>query len=141
MKICLIACRKEKLPHAAPAKDLYQALQFKKSRRWVEATFDRWYIVSGKYGFVDPEEVLEPYDLSLLQVPKSERLEWSERVSEAILDATEPGDEITFLAERTYHEHVIPVLKEAGRKVETPTAGLSSGAIHRWLNERLAELE
>ena len=81
MRICLIACRKEKLPHAAPAKDLYQSLQFKKSRRWAEATFDRWYIVSGKYGFVDPEEVLDPYDLALQRVPKAERLKWSERVS------------------------------------------------------------
>jgi hypothetical protein len=49
-------------------------------RAYVERTSDRWFILSAKLGLVDPDTVLEPYDVTLDSVTPAERRAWSERV-------------------------------------------------------------
>jgi hypothetical protein len=51
---------------AAPAGDLYVSSLFMGRRRFVEASCDRWFILSALHGGVDPDEVIEPYDESLV---------------------------------------------------------------------------
>jgi hypothetical protein len=63
--ICLVGCSKRKLSYAAPAKDLYRSTLFQLSRRWAELYADAWAILSARYGVVDPEKVIEPYDTTI----------------------------------------------------------------------------
>lgn len=79
--IALIACVKDKLDHPAPAKDLYQGNLF---NNWLKDVKDRniseYYILSGKYGLLLPNEVIEPYDLNLGEQSLEFQSAWSENV-------------------------------------------------------------
>jgi hypothetical protein len=71
---------KSKLPHAAPAQDLYTSALFRGARCSVERSCDRWFILSAEHGLVKPVEVLEPYEKTLTTASPSERRLWSQRV-------------------------------------------------------------
>lgn len=85
-KIALIACVKEKRTVAAKALDLYLGGDFK---TWVEDArnhqVDQLYILSGKYGLLLPDQVIEPYDLNLNSVSEAELAEWGNRVISRLL--------------------------------------------------------
>ena len=61
----VIPCAKEKLPHAAMAKDIYITQPFKRAKRLVESCGVDWFIFSAKYGLLYPTSVIEPYDLTI----------------------------------------------------------------------------
>lgn len=61
----LVSCGNRKLDHPAPAKDLYVGSYFKSARRAAESTGQPWLIVSAKYGIIDPETVIAPYDATI----------------------------------------------------------------------------
>jgi len=58
----LIGCGARKLPHPAPARDLYTGSLFRAARSYAEASGLPWMILSGLHGLVAPDQVLEPYD-------------------------------------------------------------------------------
>ena len=88
MRIGLVGCTKSKLDRAAPARDLYSPSALFRGRLvYVERTCERWYILSAKYGLVAPEDVLEPYDETLVGKPIGFKRTWSLRVMEDIRQA------------------------------------------------------
>jgi hypothetical protein len=92
VRVGLVGCVKRKGPVAAPAGELYVSPLFAGRRRFVEASCDRWFILSARHGLVDPDEVVEPYDESLVAAGVGERHAWAERV---LIDAPAehtPGD-------------------------------------------------
>jgi uncharacterized protein DUF6884 len=80
VRIGLVGCVKSKGLAAAPAADLYVSPLFVGRRRLVEETCDRWFILSALHGLLDPDEVLEPYDQSLVEAAVGERRAWSQQV-------------------------------------------------------------
>lgn len=79
--IALVACVKDKLDHPAPAKDLYQGNLF---NSWLQDIKNRniseYYILSGKYGLLLADEIIEPYDLNLGEQSQEFQSTWSENV-------------------------------------------------------------
>jgi hypothetical protein len=71
LTVGLVRFVKTKLHTPTPAQDLYTSAVFVGRRAWVEQSCDRWFILSAKHGLVDPEQVLEPYDESLVGKPRS----------------------------------------------------------------------
>jgi hypothetical protein len=63
--IGLVSCCGKKVGHRAPAQELYASSLFKKSRAYVEARCDRWFVLSALYGVVAPTEVIDTYDVTL----------------------------------------------------------------------------
>jgi hypothetical protein len=55
-----------KRPGAGPtaARDAYTSSHFKAQRRYAEARGDRWVILSAKYGYLDPRNPIEDYDVT-----------------------------------------------------------------------------
>jgi hypothetical protein len=82
--ILLLGCGKSKLDHPAPAGDLYTGPVFRARRAYAEATGLRWYILSAKYGLLDPDEMIGPYDVCLARQPVSYRRCWAEQVAEQL---------------------------------------------------------
>jgi hypothetical protein len=83
-QIALIGCSKQKLDYSAPAKELYQGSLFKAARKYVEAKGYEWAILSAKYGLVDPNRIIEPYNQRLpILTPKSRPIlfAWGSRVN------------------------------------------------------------
>jgi hypothetical protein len=82
--IGLVGCVKEKASVARPAKDLYLSSLFRGRRAYVEHSCNEWWILSALHGLVHPDDVLDPYDLALKGVSRSEKKEWSAKVLQAI---------------------------------------------------------
>jgi hypothetical protein len=55
--VVLVGCVKTKLPHAAPARDLYTSSLFRGRRRYAEQTQRPWFILSARWGLLAAEEV------------------------------------------------------------------------------------
>lgn len=57
-----MACSKRKRPARCAASEMYQGAAFRKG--WELAQRNGWqvYILSAKYGWLDPSEVIEPYE-------------------------------------------------------------------------------
>ena len=78
--LCLVSCVSVKQHAPVPAKDLYISPWFRKARACVEALGCPWYILSAKYGLVDPNETIEPYEKTLKTMRAGERWEWARGV-------------------------------------------------------------
>ena len=131
----LISCVKSKGPKATEAKDLYDSALFAKSRKFVEQRCDSWFILSAKYGLVEPVMVIEPYEDTLNKKSRRERDEWADRVWAVLRQRLNPGDQVTVLAGKRYREKLMPLITAHGCQVDVPMEGLSFGRQLRWLNE------
>ena len=125
--IGLVACCKTKLPEPTRAEELYCSPLFRKARAYCLARYRRWFILSAKYGLVDPGQVIAPYDCTLLDQNKQARAEWGQLVIRqlAALGLTKE----TFAA----HAGKVYVAPLSGKlRIETPLAGLGIGKQMAW---------
>ena len=54
--------------------------RFRKMRTLVEAQDWPWFILSAKYGIVDPEQMIEPYEKTLNKMGVADQRDWAERM-------------------------------------------------------------
>lgn len=130
MRIGLVGCVKTKRVCAAAAKDLYISPLFKGRRQFVERSCDRWFILSALHGLVPPEQILEPYDETLVATPRGHRRLWAERVLHQIDDVLGNihGDQFELHAGADYLAFGIEGgLTARGATVDNPVRGLSQG--------------
>lgn len=135
----LISCASKKHAIATQAKDLYRSALFAKSREFVEQRCDSWFILSAKYGLVEPSEVVEPYNETLNLKSRVERDEWAEIVWASLLQRLRPDDHVTILAGERYRERLVPRLATYGCHVDVPMQGLGIGRQLQWLSRQLAQ--
>ena len=135
----LISCVSKKRPYAAEAKNFYDSALFTKSREFVEQRCDSWFILSAKYGLVEPSEVIEPYEETLNNKSRREREEWAEGVWEVLRHRLRPDDHVTILAGERYRENLVPLMVEYGCQVDVPMKGLGIGRQLQWLSRHLVQ--
>ncbi len=131
-RIALVACGKGKLDRPAPARELYNGVLFRKASAYCEATSDRWFILSAKHGLIDPETIVEPYDLSLSHLDHGERRAWAERVVADLRNRGLMGAEFHLHAGEKYARPLEPLLGE----VDRPLRGLGIGRQLAWYRSR-----
>lgn len=68
--VLILGCVKTKGPVPAKAKDLYISPMWTKRRRYAEATGKPWFIYSAEHGIIEPEMVIEPYDVAMSGLPR-----------------------------------------------------------------------
>lgn len=119
--IVVIGCGAAKLGHAAPAAELYTGQHFKVCRSTAEALAAPgcWFILSARYGLVEPTAVLEPYELRLGQ-PGA--VQWPV-VRRQALRLGVFSDRVTALCGTPYAD----LLEHVFRDVRRPLAGLGIG--------------
>ncbi|MBN2019681.1 MAG: hypothetical protein JW749_05595 [Sedimentisphaerales bacterium] len=134
-RICLVACVSLKDTHKKKAGDIYLSPLFKKAKEFANKNFDRWYILSAKYGLIAPNKLIEPYEKTLNTMPREDRHKWTEKVFEEIKTHTKANDEITFIAGTRYRQGLTPLLLKRGNKVQVPMEGLGIGKQLQWLTQ------
>jgi hypothetical protein len=73
-KIVLIACVSKKKKKKSPAKDLYTSTLFTYSLKYAYTLNpDKVFILSALHHLLDLEQEIEPYDVTLSNVPKAKR--------------------------------------------------------------------
>lgn len=79
-----------------------------------------------------PDEVVEPYERTLNNMPKQQRLAWAELVQQRLLELLPTGIEVILLAGSRYREGIEAFLRRRGFTVTVPLAGLKFGQqLHR----------
>lgn len=128
--IVLVACSGQKLEGQHPAGLLYQSSLFKKARAWALTHGDAWLILSAKHGVVEPDSLLDAYNVSLTTASKAYRQEWQARVAAQL--APYAGDRLIVLAGKRYCEGWTQHFAHS----ERPLAGLGIGQQLAWLTPK-----
>ena len=76
MTIGVIACGNTKRTEPARAQDLYVGPLFRAYRAWITGNCDRWVILSAKHGVLEPDQVIEPYDVTLKRLNARQLASW-----------------------------------------------------------------
>ena len=109
------------MKYSCQAKDLYCSPLFKKSYAFAKKVgSDFIYILSAKYGLLRDDTIIEPYDLTLLNMSKSERILWSDSINSSLRKEITEGSSILVLAGQKYMEF----LDMTGFKIYDPMKGL-----------------
>ena len=119
-KIILITCVAPKLKNPAPAKELYQGTLFTELLAYAEAEKpDYQFILSGKYGLLQLDQRIAPYDVNLNLVTDEELKKWAESVLKDLAEyANFEQDHFILLTNPTYAKHLIPHFKNYEMPVE-----------------------
>lgn len=107
--IVLISCCKEKLPHAAPAADLYQSENYKNRLAYANSLKpDGIFILSAKHHLVELNQTLEPYDVNLADKSSEEKTEWAKTVLKELSQKFDFSDtHFIILAKADYYSELV----------------------------------
>lgn len=135
-KIVLVSCANQKLQHQAKAKDIYVSTLFKLNLKYaISLNPDDIYIISAKYGLLNLEQEIEPYDQTLNNMRIAEIKEWSKKVLMQIDSvASLKNDEFIFLAGEKYRKFLLPCINHT----LVPFKGLRIGEQQKRLKELTA---
>ena len=65
-KLAIISCKAKKKDYTCPANEMYSdSPQFKYQMGFIKEYYDDYRILSLKYGVITPDEIIEPYNLTL----------------------------------------------------------------------------
>ena len=124
-RIVLISCVSKKLPFKAKAKDLYISTLFKLNYQYAKSLNpDKIFILSAKYGLLNPEHEIEPYNETLNTKSMQEIKNWAKEV---LIDLKKQSDlekdEFIFLAGTKYRQFLTSHIKN----YKVPLKGLTIG--------------
>lgn len=134
--VVLVSCVKSKRSQPSNVRDLYISTLFKGASAYAEVIGDRWFILSAKYGLLDPDQVIAPYEKTLNKMPVAERRAWAKEVFADLEPTVKPGDDVVFLAGARYRENLIDPLEQIGCSVSVPMEGLPFGKQLTWLKKQ-----
>lgn len=145
MTLYLVGCGQRKACGERFACELYTGSLFRAARRYVQAlsvagTSVRWGILSARFGFLDPLELVEPYEhrLKVRDLPL-----WVGRLrSQLFLEfCDQVPARVVVLAGALYVEGARRACRALGwQDIETPLDGLGMGQRLHWFSERTKEL-
>ena len=124
-RIILISCVSKKLTIKAKAKDIYISTLFKLNYQYAKSLNpDKIFILSAKYGLINPEKEIEPYNETLNTKSTQEIKNWANKV---LIDLKKGADlekdEFIFLAGDRYRKFLLPYIKN----YKVPMDGLTIG--------------
>lgn len=124
-KVVLISCVSKKQPYIVKAEDLYISPLFKLNLKYAQKLNpDFIFILSAKYGLLNLDTQMEPYNLTLNSMAADQIKMWSSKVLEQLAKFTDlKYDHFIFLAGQKYRKYLLPHLTS----YEVPLAGLTIG--------------
>jgi len=134
MKIALISCTKLKQKYKCEAQEMYlpstlykKILKYKNNKK-----YDMWFILSAKYGLLKPNQIIEPYDLSLNNQKKEYLVKWANNVYQSLNEYL--IDEVDIYAGLNYRKYLIPLLQTNNIKCNVPIQGMGIGQQFKYLS-------
>ena len=137
MNVVLISCVGKKKPHKSKAKDLYDSTWFRYAWRYAQSLNpDKIYILSAKYGLVDPETEIEPYEETLNTKSDREIRAWAVTLLSSLRERTDvTKDTFIILAGEKYRTYLVGHLPNH----DIPMERLRIGQQLKWLRERCTQ--
>ncbi len=136
-RIVLLSCVSLKRSYKTQAKDLYISPLFLKSLEYArQMNPDAIYVLSAKYGLLDLNTEVEPYNVTLLNMPASEVRTWAKKVVNQLTACSDlQKDHFILLAGLKYRKYLIPYLSS----YEIPLEGMPIGKQLQFLTEKVKE--
>lgn len=133
-KIVLISCVSKKLAHKAKAAELYTSSLFRGNLRFAQKLkADAIFILSAKYGLLELDAEIEPYNITLNTMSASEVKLWAAKVLQQLEQKADLAtDQFVLLAGIKYRKYLLPYLKH----YEVPLEGLTIGKQLRALQQQ-----
>lgn len=135
--ISLVQCVSKKKDSPSRAKNLYTSPFFVNASAYAMKTSDKWFILSAKYGLVEPREVIKPYDVTLKNMSAGERKAWADRVFSELKPYLNKNDKVVMLAGVIYRKDLIKKIEDFGCEIKIPLKGLRIGEQVSWLKKNL----
>ncbi|MFA5009907.1 MAG: DUF6884 domain-containing protein [Patescibacteria group bacterium] len=134
-KIVLIACASKKANRAAPAEDFYISPLFRANLAYAHSLRpDAIFILSAKYGLVELDRRLVPYNLTLKTMSDQQVRVWAERVLKHLRAKADIDNlEVVVLAGEKYRRHLVSSLRYS----IVPLKNLGIGKQLHWLKVNL----
>tara|TARA_B100001971_G_C17997310_1_gene435417 strand:+ start:259 stop:636 length:378 start_codon:yes stop_codon:yes gene_type:complete len=120
------------------ARDLYSpSALFRGAFLFASKKYGNVGILSAKYGFLFPEDPVEPYEITLNNFNIDQRKKWAERVFQQMDDKLDISilNDVYFHAGVNYREHLIPKLSAKGIRCQVPLVGLTLGQQISWYSK------
>ena len=131
-----ISCSKNKKTKPSKASELYTSSLFKYSFRYALTLTrrDKIFILSAKYGLVKPDDIIQPYKLTLKNMNKRQRQEWAYKVyKQLVQEGIDFDEEAIFLCGEKYREFIMPKFTNA----KAPLKNLRRGEQLKFYKEAL----
>lgn len=138
--IGLLATARMKRPKPAPVLDFYISPLFRKSVQYALQTYERLYFYNAKDGLLLPEQIMEPYDVSIKTFSHSEKKQWAHKVINGLKDYEDPEKVTVYLhGGYVYRKFLQPELENFGYEYTVPLKGLGIGEQLAWYDKQLTK--
>jgi len=134
-RIVLISCGSQKLDKKTKAEDLYTSTLFKLNLQFAKKQKpDEIFILSAKHGLLGLNDGIEPYDVTLKNMPAKDRKSWADGVLKQLNNRFSlKNDYFIILAGSLYRQFLLPELYS----YEIPLEGMPIGKQLRYLKRKL----
>lgn len=131
-----ISCVSKKRDIPCKAEEMYISSLFKKSLSYAKTLNGHIRILSAKYGVLELDDFIEPYELTLNSMSEMEKKTWAEKVITQLNQKNIDFNEFTvFLVGENYRKYLISFFP----KKEIPLEGLPIGKQLEWYTKQLNE--
>ncbi|HET7580020.1 MAG TPA: hypothetical protein VFK33_12135 [Bacillales bacterium] len=138
IKIGLLATARKKRSYPAPVVEFYTSPLFRKSVQYAFQNYDRIYFYNAKDGLLQPEQIMEPYDVSIKTFTLEEKKEWAQGVVSAFRYFESPEQITVYLhGGYVYRKFLQPELTRYGFHFRVPLKGLGIGKQLSWYDEHI----
>lgn len=123
--IIFISCSKLKASKRCKAKEIYQSTLFKKSLSYAESLKPRKiYILSAKYGLLELDDLINPYELTLRNANEQQRKQWADKVYQQMCKrGVDFNEETIFLCGKNYRKYLMRLFINASAPLKDLTIG------------------
>ena len=127
VSVILVGGGKDQLSEPAAARELYVSPLFARRRARAEASGVPWFVVSGRWGLLDPGDLLAPYSFSLAEQSVNYQRAWGRFVAEqlCVVGSIGRGDVVEISAGAAYTAALTAPIEFLGAQVRRATVGAS----------------
>lgn len=113
--IVFLSCVKTKRDEPCAAADMYTSDLFKKSLAYAKSLRpERIYILSAKYGLLELDDLIEPYNQTLIGAPEAYIKKWALKVFRQMREkGIDFGEQAVFLCGYNYRKYLINKFSDA----------------------------
>ncbi len=136
-KILLISCVSKKLEYKAKAENLYISTLFRLSLVYAKKLKpDKIFILSAKYGLLNLNDEIVPYNETLNDKSTSDIKVWAKKVVIELEKLTNLGNDLfIFFAGKKYRKYILPYINN----YEIPLKGLRIGEQLKFLKGKIEQ--
>ena len=133
----IIGCSGQKNKYSSKSEDLYCSARFLAAKAIAKHIGSERRILSAKHGLIRNSEIVEPYDLSILELSPDDHIAWAKENAQRILKLTKDVDHIVYIGDELYFAEIKKILEKKRNNIFLPLGNVDKKNSVSWLNSWL----